>query len=243
VDDPGRIDDRVTQPAARAVEATGMNARILPVLVLMSACSVSSFRSVAGTGRGAAPPSSSASSRAAEESPAAAEPGGWQSEPETPAHWETYDGQRVLEAPGPSIANGGGTCDAAHNHCLHSNTWFVAGAARQGKNDAMPCFRHEGKFWTWKHGDERDEGVAYRTAPATLANLSVGAVVFVYNEMDLTDLTPPRDPHRARDWENWRMVHVASIDPGTSTFRTSSGQLAIPLAITRVAVETVAISK
>jgi hypothetical protein len=84
----------------------------------------------------------------------------WQPEPETDAHWQGTLAQR----PGPrAISRNNPICDAAHKHCLHTNTWFVSNMPEEPVSQVQvapsvrPSRRAEGAPF------ERVETVARRT--------------------------------------------------------------------------------
>jgi hypothetical protein len=168
----------------------------------------------------------------------------WQTLPETPANRALYDGVAVVERPGPvpRRREGKDTCDAAHNHCLHSNSWFLAGAPGLGPYQAVLVFRFEGRFYRWKDVEERDRGRAYHTVPATASNVAPGAKVLVFHPPGSDDWGPPRSAAEARDSENWGLLEVASVDAAAATFGTRAGYRGYPLALSRVVVEEVPVS-
>jgi hypothetical protein len=218
------------------------SSKLLLALPLLAACAVQ-------TGGAAQPTTATPTEPAAGEPSApsaAATSDDWQSQPETDAHRATYDGRTVIEKPGPDPRRRDGgqdVCDAAHNHCLHSNSWFLTGGPGMGPHDAVLVFRFEGHFYGWKDSDERNRGVAYRTEPATAGNVKPGAKVMVFHPMDSDEWAPPRRASEARDWQNWGLLDVATVDSAAGTFRTPSGKRDFPLALARVVVEEVAVSQ
>ena len=73
------------------------------------------------------------------------------------------------------------TCDAAHDHCLRPETWFVADAwdDHDRPDRATPAFAARHQWFEWKLRTDVT-GVGYRTVPANPATLAPGAIAVVF---------------------------------------------------------------
>jgi hypothetical protein len=168
----------------------------------------------------------------------------WQLEPETDAHWQGT----LVQRPGPrSISRENPICDAAHNHCLHSNTWFVSTLNEEPISQAVVAFRFENHFYQWSdvmqmgpYGTRYGQFVGYRTAPATARNTRPSAVIVFHRNADNENSHDPRFSNDARASENWHIGRVAEVNAADGTFRFTEGRRFHPLAHARVAVESVA---
>ncbi len=146
----------------------------------------------------------------------------WQNKPETEARRDENGG---IVAPGPSASGFAGQvdCSAAHNHCLHANTWFVSDL--DGPT-AMPklAFRFEGQFYTWRSAEHLTGYAgytAYQTAPATPANTQAGAIIAFYLAESPDEAIPAAG--QARTDSAWRIGTVKSVDAAAGTFRVARG--------------------
>ena len=169
----------------------------------------------------------------------------WQLEPETDASWAGSLPRR----PGPrAISREKPICDAAHNHCLHSNTWFVSNMPDAPVSQVEVAFRFDGRFWRWK--DTHQVGpydprygtfVAYRTVPATVRNARPGAIIVDHRNGDNAENHDPRFSNDARASENWHIGRIAEVNAADGTFRFIEGKRFHPLAHARVAIETLSL--
>jgi hypothetical protein len=166
--------------------------------------------------------------------PVAATTADWQAQPETEAR-RNADG--VLDRPGPHVEStqADPICDARHNHCLHGNSWFVSDFTdKPGR--AELAFRFENQFYTWANVELLSNYggyFAYQTAPATVENTHVGAVIAIYQGDPRG--SAPDTAARARDAMYWRIGKVAAVDAAAGTFRFEHGAGGQPLAVARVA--------
>ncbi len=118
-------------------------------------------------------------------------------------------------------------CDAAHDHCLRPWAWFTLDG-----NRPMVVRRVGAAFKLVNAIDDytalTESDYAYRTVPATAANLPPGALVFFRHH------APPHegDAHR----EPWESGTVATVNPAAGTFTIRGDTRAHALASARVAV-------
>ena len=167
----------------------------------------------------------------------------WQLEPETDAHWQGT----LVQRPGPrAISRANPICDAAHNHCLHSNTWFVSTLTEEPISQAVVAFRFDNRFWMWSdasqmgpYGTRYGQFVGYRTVPATARNARPGAVIVFHRNADNENSHDPRFSNDARASENWHIGRIAEVNAADGTFRFTEGKRFHPLAHARIAVESV----
>ena len=167
----------------------------------------------------------------------------WQREPETDAHWQGT----LVQRPGPrAISRENPICDAAHNHCLHSNTWFVSTLTEAPISQAVVAFRFDNRFWMWSdasemgpYGTRYGQFVGYRTVPATAKNAQPGAIIVFHRNADNENSHDPRFSNDARASENWHIGRVAEVNAADGTFRFTEGKRFHPLAHARVAIESV----
>ncbi|MCE9577663.1 MAG: hypothetical protein K8W52_31220 [Deltaproteobacteria bacterium] len=145
----------------------------------------------------------------------------WQTRPETEARRDENGG---IVAPGPSANGFAGQvdCSAAHNHCLHTNTWFVSDLAEPA---AMPrlAFRFEGQFYSWRNSEHMTGSgeTAYQTVPATPENTKPGSIVVFYLAESPDEVIPAAG--QARTDSAWRMGTVKAVDAADGTFRIARG--------------------
>jgi len=130
---------------------------------------------------------------------------------------------RVLpHARTPWVNRQGATCDAAHDHCLMNCTWLVT--------TSQPPYRtppelHE-RIATAEGFDglaDDEVFVAYRSAPATATDLSVGRLVIANSEPNASS-------------SGWTMGEVESVDVEGGRVRLRDHRPTYALAMTRVAV-------
>ena len=118
-------------------------------------------------------------------------------------------------------------CDAAHDHCLRPWAWFTLDGSRP------IVVRRVGNAFMIVNGITdytalASVGYAYRTVPATAAQLAPGALVFFRHH------APPHesDAHR----EPWESGTVATVNAAAGTFTIRGDARSIGLASARVAV-------
>lgn len=146
----------------------------------------------------------------------------WQNKPETDARRDE-NGAVVYPGPTTNSYSGAVDCSAAHNHCLHSNTWFVSDLAEP---EAMPklAFRFEDQFYTWRNAEKLTDYAgytAYKTAPATPDNTKPGSIVVFYLAESADEAIPTAG--KARTDSLWRMGTVKSVDAAAGNFRIARG--------------------
>jgi hypothetical protein len=135
-----------------------------------------------------------------------------------------------VAVPGGRLSRDPRTCDAAADHCLRPETWFLertVGTMR--RIDAV--FWADGAWRRWSSGAAVAGGPAHRTRPATLDDLAVGApVIFV-----MSGRVPANESeaHHA-----WALETIHSIDLGDETFEWGRGSAGTPVGLARVIVET-----
>lgn len=118
-------------------------------------------------------------------------------------------------------------CDAAHDHCLRPWAWFTLDG-----NRPMVVRRVGAAFKLVNAIDDYTDltakDYAYRTVPATAANLPPGALVFFRHH------APPHeaDAHR----EPWESGTVATVNPAAGTFTIRGDTRSLAIASARVAV-------
>jgi hypothetical protein len=128
----------------------------------------------------------------------------------------------------PILAIADRSCDAAHDHCLRPWVWFVA-----SKGDAVPGRWTGQRFVPADSVDGRIEraGMAYRTVPATSANLHKSAVVVVYS----TDSAGPSAEDDALG-PHWQLGKVAEVRADAGLVKLDGDDDYRNLALVRVAV-------
>ena len=118
-------------------------------------------------------------------------------------------------------------CDAAHDHCLRPWAWFTLDGNRpmvvRRVGDAFKLVNAIDDYT-----DLTAKDYAYRTVPATAANLAPGGLVFFRHH------PPPHegDAHR----EPWESGTVATVNPAAGTFTVRGDSRSYALAAARVAV-------
>lgn len=123
-----------------------------------------------------------------------------------------------------SLPDPTGTCDAAHDHCMRDCTWLVTEPVSEGEHQAARAFHFmaaDGKFEDAGDSYAQPGYVAYRSVPATKANLAVGELVFA--------IAPPARDARGIGAANgldysatsaiWDVGTVESIDFAAGTLR------------------------
>jgi hypothetical protein len=92
------------------------------------------------------------------------------------------DAQGRVHGPGGPVFMGRGVdCDAAHDHCLRPDVWFSVGNIVPGKlYRALPVYKLEDKWWTWR-GDEEQPVKVYMTKQVGTAKLSPGTPVIWFS--------------------------------------------------------------
>jgi hypothetical protein len=169
----------------------------------------------------------------------------WQLEPETDAHWQGT----LVQRPGPrAISRQNPVCDAIHNHCLHTNTWFVSNMSEEPVSQLQVAFRFDERFWRWSdvgqvgpYDRRYGEFIAYRTVPATVKNTRPGTVIAFHRNGDNDNSHDPRFSNDARASENWHIGRIAEVNAAEGTFRFTEGKRFHPLAHARVAIATLSI--
>lgn len=136
----------------------------------------------------------------------------------------------VTEAP-PAAQDGFGTCDAAHDHCLRHDTWFVSEWDGDYVGDARPAYRHGDEYLEYER-DQPMSGRGHRTVAATVDTVVVGATVVVFEPS--ADL--PRGEEYALE-HDWRIGTVGEVDVIEGAFRYQGKDWWIPLDGARVVVE------
>lgn len=83
------------------------------------------------------------------------------------------------EATYHSPPDGTAACDAAHDHCLRDCTWLITEPVSEGTHRSARAFhfRADGTFEDSGDSHAQPGYVAYRSVPATKANLAVGELV------------------------------------------------------------------
>ncbi len=193
---------------------------LLPLLLLVSACSVKS-------GLGGLP-GSSAGGGSSPTSLSATDGGGGA------AH---RDAKGRLVYPGGDLSSEKAECSSARNHCLRSTAWFVGDpfneeGARAGRSyGARAVFEFEGGWWNWMTTPEPKPGPAYRTASADAGNVEVGELVVYFVDRYTTI---PRNEDEAHFSAKWSMGYVTGV--AGSTLQVGTAEVALETA--RLVVET-----
>lgn len=112
---------------------------------------------------------------------------------------------------------GRAACDAAHDHCLRDCTWIVTQSRGGGQDHRASAFHvgPDGGFVAAPDGtsvNPQPGFVAYRSVPATRANLRVGALAIAVP-------APARDAGPTPLDAIWHVGTVASIDWSAGTLR------------------------
>jgi hypothetical protein len=158
-----------------------------------------------------------------------------------PAAFRDADG--TLHGPGGPVSSDAGDCGPAQNHCLRANGWFASGFYEGPRVPRRPVFQLDGHWYTWR-GEPAKGGSIYRTAPATLENLSQAREVFVFlAERKGAGATAPtgalmsaipRSEQEALTARRWTRISIYSIDAKAGTF-TADDDFTYQIAAARVA--------
>jgi hypothetical protein len=108
-------------------------------------------------------------------------------------------------APAAEPRMGKMTCDAAHDHCIRPDTWFMTNPDSMYP-DATPAYEDGGAFYTWERKRPID-GEAHRTVAATADNVTVGAAIVVF---DSTGVLPYSEDNALS--HDWRYGTIAAVD-------------------------------
>jgi len=162
--------------------------------------------------------------------PAAAEP----APPPGPYIEAHHDSFGNLIGPGGDPSSAATTCDAAHDHCLRPETWFVSEWDGRGVANATPTYRFEDAFHDWRRG-ETPPGSGHRTEPATAASVQVGAPAVMFDSFDFLGAPPTSEDDALT--ATWQMGTVEALDAATGKLRFAGEERWIPLAVARVVVE------
>ena len=149
--------------------------------------------------------------------PAAPEP--------TPAAYQDPDGTR--HGPGGPVSADARDCGPAQNHCLRANGWFASGFYEGPGEPRRPVFQLGGHWYTWR-GEPAKDGTIYRTAPATVENISGAREVFVFvaerkgggASLPTGTLLSaiPRSEQEALTARRWTRISIYTIDAKAGTF-------------------------
>jgi len=93
------------------------------------------------------------------------------------------DGQGRVHGPGGPVFMGrGADCDVSKDHCMRADVWFSVANIVAGKlYRALPVFKLEDKWWTWR-GDEEQPVKLYMTKMAGTAPLSPGTPIIWFSQ-------------------------------------------------------------
>lgn len=140
---------------------------------------------------------------------------------------QVKDGQPIVSGDRQPFANLGPKCTAANDHCLRPWAWLV-----DNRSGFAFVARWDGKAFSGVAAidkPDRIDGIvaAYRTVPATRANVKVGAKVFLASA----------DNEQAAHTQQWNMGKVTKIrDDGKLDVSLSSSNSTWPMELARVPV-------
>lgn len=125
-----------------------------------------------------------------------------------------------------------GDCSAAHDHCLEADTWFVVWNENVGRRDrtaygTLTVFGPSGPLASNGAGPY----VAYRTVPATRANMVVGATV-----LGLPRPTAVPESQSDAASARWSFGVVTEVDTDTGVYKLQGHADTLMLSGARVAV-------
>lgn len=138
-------------------------------------------------------------------------------------------------APGHAVVPGGPmsrdarTCDAAADHCLRPDTWFLV-KTDGAMTRLAPVFPADGHWHDWRGGAQVQGGPAYRTRPATFEDLAVGTQIIIYGPMRLP-------PSESEAYGTWRLATVHALDAEKRTLAIGKAGSPHPVDYARVIVE------
>ena len=125
-----------------------------------------------------------------------------------------------------------GDCSGAHDHCLEADTWFIVWTENVGKRDRL-AHGKVGIFGPSGHtvSDGAGPYTAYKTVPATRANMVPGALVFGFPRPDPV-------PEGLNDAVRlpWAFGVLKSADPDVGVYNLEGYEDSLMLSGARVAV-------
>ncbi len=131
-------------------------------------------------------------------------------------------------------------CDAAHDHCVKRETWFLADTRPSpGRmSPVTPVHEGDGCWLDYTDDDYARRGVVYRTAVADAAAVKPGDVLIVLQPND-NEPPYPSSVEAAQTTARWTIAVVDALDARTKTFTIESRrERPISLAAARAIVET-----
>jgi len=137
----------------------------------------------------------------------------------SPPPGKNQDG--TVAGPGGPIGTAPATCGPARGHCLRGS--FFANAGDTG--GYSPVFIFDGEFYLWT-GQKARQDYAYKSVPATAANLATARQAVVFRPSDENVLyTLPQTEQEALIEGNWANVSIRrdTIDASAGTFEDDSG--------------------
>ncbi len=141
---------------------------------------------------------------------------------------QTYDDRR--DPPGGPLSMDDRDCGP--DVCLRPETWFLVTRVAYGESIIEPVFDADGRWWSWRSGNELHGGVAYRTRAATAADLAPGTEVVFFGQ-------PEAPTSETFAYADWRLDRVHSVDTKLGTFQFGpDGSRPYPIDLARVIVET-----
>jgi hypothetical protein len=123
------------------------------------------------------------------------------------------DGSIIL--PGGPLSTDKRDCSDENDHCTRGTRW-CSGMPRT--TDHVPCFKIDGKWYSWIDKTELQPTAAWLTTPATMDEIFKTTVIVFVPPDEAKEIVLPRSERESLGEPRWKTVMVDSIEEATQTF-------------------------